>query len=164
MRFCYKDWVFSWSLYAAISMLVALIMDYVKFLGSHLSLAIENLTWRGLWILWIQIHTGSRVERSLACGISCCMHPYVKLATKRSIVLVLSRILRLPYNLLNNHDKICNNPCRWRSNLFLQRVHVMWYNLQDFQGVCMRCYMLCNIYSRPACHGRHDDWSHMIVT
>ena len=64
-----------------LSMLVALIMDYIKFLGSHRSLAIENLTWTGLWILWIQIHTGSRVERILACGISCYTQPYVKLAT-----------------------------------------------------------------------------------
>ena len=58
MRFCYKDWFVPWSLYAAHSMLVASIMDYIKFLGSHYSLAIENFTWTGLWILWTQIHTG----------------------------------------------------------------------------------------------------------
>ena len=81
MRFCYKDWVVSWSLYAAFSMPVALIMVYIKLLGSHLNLVIEDLTWRGLWILWTQIHTGSRVEWSLACGISWCTHPNVKLAT-----------------------------------------------------------------------------------
>ena len=55
--------------------------------------------------------------------------PNVKLATMKYRVFVLSRIQCLPCNLLNNHDKICNNLCRWRSNLFLQSMHVMWYSL-----------------------------------
>src|SRR3954464_4034520 len=89
--------------------------------------------------------------------------PNVKLATMKYRVWFVSGTT-IACNLLINHDKSCNNPCRWRSNSFLQSVHVMWYSLQDLQCVCMRCYMLCKIYSRPACRGRHDDWSHMIVT
>src|SRR4051812_23592096 len=88
------------------------------------------------------IHTGSRVERSLACGISCYPHPYVKLATKEVSCLFCLGFYVFHVNLLNNHEKICNNPSRWRSNLFLQIVHVMWYSLQYLQCVCMRCYMM----------------------
>ena len=62
-------------------------------------------------------HGGHALNKVLFVALVVARTPNVKLATMKYHVF-LSRIQRFPCNLLNNHDKICNNPCRWLSNLF----------------------------------------------
>src|ERR1041384_3443112 len=87
-------------------------------------------------------HGGHALNEVWLVALVATRTPNVKLATMKYRVCFVLVSKRLHVNLLNNHDKICNNPSRWRSNLFLQSVHVMWYSLQDLQCVCMRCYMM----------------------
>src|SRR3954470_23670765 len=101
-------------------MLVALIMDYIKFLGSHLSLAIEIFYMNGLVdFMNSNPHGGHAFNEVWLVALVATCTPYVKLATKEVSCLFCLGFFVCHVNLLSNHDKVCKTPYRWRSNLFL---------------------------------------------